>query len=77
MTRNSGRLGELAEALRAMQVATGLDARDIAARLVQPLDGSSPLRAIDVFAAGRADLVTAYLDGTLDGPGLLRAWQGD
>jgi hypothetical protein len=77
VTRNSGRLGELAEALKAMQAATGLDSRDVAVRLLQPLDGSSPLRAVDVFAAGRADLVTAYLDGTLDGPGLLRAWQGD
>jgi hypothetical protein len=73
--RNSGRLGELAEALRAMQAATGLDARDIAVRLVEPLDPSSPLRVIDVFAAGGVDLVTAYLEGTMDGAAVLSAWQ--
>jgi hypothetical protein len=28
-----------------------------------------------VFASGRVDLVTAYLEGTLDGAGLLHAWQ--
>jgi hypothetical protein len=77
VTRNSGRLGELADALQVMQTATGLDARAIAVRLVQPLDGASPVRAIDVFAAGRVDLVTAYLKGTLDGAGLLRARLGD
>lgn len=75
VTRNSGRLGELAEALHVMQLATGLDARGIAVRLVQPLDPASKIRAVDVFAAGRVDLVTAYLNETLDGPGLLRAWQ--
>jgi hypothetical protein len=75
VTRNGGRLGELAEALHAMQAATGLEGRDIAVRLVDHLDPSSPLRAIDVFAAGRVDLVTAYLKGTLDGAGLLSAWQ--
>jgi hypothetical protein len=73
----SGRLGELAEGLQVMQTATGLDARAIAVRLVQPLDGASPVRAIDVFAAGRVDLVTAYLKGTLDGAGLLRARLAD
>jgi hypothetical protein len=77
VTRNSGRLGELADALQVMQAATGLDARAIAVRFVQPLDAASPVRAIDVFAAGRVDLVTAYLHGTLDGAGLLRAWQSD
>ncbi len=75
VARNSGRLGELAEALGAMQAATGLAARDIAARLVEPLEPTSPVRGIDVFASGRVDLVTAYLDGTLDGAGLLHAWQ--
>jgi hypothetical protein len=77
VTRNSGRLGELADALEVMQAATGLDARAIAVRLVEPLDGASPVRAIDVFAAGRVDLVTAYLKGTLDGAGLVRGWQTD
>jgi len=75
VARNSGRLGELAEAMRAMQAATGLAARDIAARLVEPLEPSSPVRGLDVFASGRVDLVTAYLRGTLDGAGLLSAWQ--
>jgi hypothetical protein len=75
MTRNSGRLGELADALQLMQAATGLDAHAVAVRLVQPLDPASPVRAIDVFAAGRVDLVTAYLEETLDGAALLRSWQ--
>jgi hypothetical protein len=75
VARNSGRLGELAEALRAMQAATGLAARDIAARLVEPLEPSSPVRGLDVFASGRVDLVTAYLKGTLDGAGMLAAWR--
>jgi hypothetical protein len=69
------RLPELAEALRRIQAATGLDGRQVATRLVEPLDPAAPLRALDVFAAGRADLVTAYLQGRLDGPGLLTAWQ--
>lgn len=75
VARNGGRLGELAEALQAMQAATGLHARDLAVRLVEPLDASSPLRLIDVFAAGRVDLVTAYLKGTMDGAAVLCAWQ--
>jgi hypothetical protein len=72
---NGGRLGELAEALRGMEATTGLAARDIATRLVEPLDASTPVRGLDVFAAGRVDLVTAYLEGTLDGAGLLTAWR--
>jgi hypothetical protein len=74
-TPDGGRLGELADALRRIQGATGLDGRQVASRLLEQLDPASPLRALDVFAAGRADLVAAYLEGSLDGPGLLRAWQ--
>ncbi|HET6561887.1 MAG TPA: hypothetical protein VFG72_08425 [Marmoricola sp.] len=73
--RNGGRLGELADALGRLQRAAGLTAHELATRLVEHLDPSSPLRAVDVFAAGRADLVATYLDGTLDGAGLLAAWQ--
>ncbi len=69
------RLGKLADAMHGMEAATGLAAREIAARLVVPLDPSSPVRGLDVFAAGRVDLVTAYLDGTLDGDGVLTAWR--
>jgi hypothetical protein len=69
------RLHDLADALHRIQAATGLDGRQVATRLVEPLDAASPLRALDVFAAGRADLVAAYLQGAFDGPGLLTAWQ--
>ena len=72
---NGGRLGELADALSQVQEATGLDGRDIASRLVEHLDPASPVRAIDVFASGRADLVAAYLTGELDGAAVLRAWR--
>lgn len=75
VARNGGKLDELADALAQIKMATGLSDLEVATRLVEPLDPTSPLRPIDVFAAGRADLVTAYLDGTLDAAGLLSAWQ--
>lgn len=72
---NGSRLGELADALTRVQEAAGLDGRDIAARLVEHLDPASPVRVVDVFASGRADLVAAYLTGELDGAAVLEAWR--
>ncbi len=74
---NSGRLTELADALAQIQAATGLEPHELATRLVEQVDPSSPIRPLDVFATGRADLVAAYLDGTLDGAALLAAWDRD